>query len=277
LIILGCYHEGVEEEHLLAESALQALLDFSKLDQIKACVIDSVAALCAETELFNPNGKERDLFDSQPMAGMAKVFNKFTKDFHNKTKVAPLLMINHYREAINIGPSFVPPSQLRLKTPGGRTKEFLSDIRILATSNPLWANKGAKHSSTGSRVQEGMEVNYKIFKNKYANPDSNRLAKVHFNFADATFTNAESLLNFALFFTFRGEDGKLKSRLEPSVIQTGAWIMIGDDKFQGTEKAVQFLKERREIYRKLEIQLVPMADQFYGDKKEFSAKVQLDD
>jgi RecA/RadA recombinase len=268
LLIVGAYHDDITEKQKLAEHGLDALLDLCQEDQIKLCVIDSVGNLYAESQIYNPNSKERSLWDSTPVAGLAKTFNKFASDYTKKSKRAPLLMANHYRDPIATG-GFSVPNLLEVNTPGGRTKEFLSMVRIRAFATPIWAE--AKHSQMGNRIQTGLAITYRMFRNKYANRDAFRSIKVNFDFETCEFNNEESIIRMCEYF---GDSGTFPSNALHDgseilgVRRTGAWYSIGDQKFAGMANAVQYVKENPQILERLAKEAMSKSAQFFRETKE---------
>lgn len=271
LILLGCASKDMDLKKTLAESALDAILDFCQSPDVKLVVIDSVATLITEGE------ESKELSESLPVASLAKLFNRFVAEFSKKTVVAPLVLVNHYRVPISTGFSFTPPSLLVVDTPGGRTKDFLSMVRIRATASPAWEEEGGKpvlHSKTGARIQKGLAVTYTMFRNKYSNKDGYRIAKATIDFSTARPDNEEQVLFYADQFAYQ-EQGKWKSLLTPPVYINGSWINIGDNKFQGTAKATAYLKEHPELLASLQAQIMLRSEQFYSDSDIESIEEQL--
>ena len=270
LLLLGCASKDMDLKKTLAESALDATLDFCQSPDVKLVVIDSVATLITEGE------EAKELSESLPVASLAKLFNRFVAEFSKKTVVAPLVFANHYREPISTGFSFTPPSLLVVDTPGGRTKDFLAMVRMRATATPAWeeeAGKAVLHSKTGARIQKGLNVTYTLFRNKYSNKDGYRLAKSTIDFSTARPDNEEQVLFYADQFAFQ-DQGTWKSLLDPIVYTNGTWTYIGDKKFQGA-KAIQYLKDNPDIVKKLQAQIMPKSDQFYADTEIESIEEQL--
>lgn len=268
IISIDCYNEEGDSKLVHAKAALEALLEFARMPQIKLCVVDSVATLTPETDM------DRGLGESA-VAGLAKIMNSFTADFTKIEGDRPLLMlINFYREPVVTGFKAVPPSALRPNTPGGRGMEFLSNYRIQCTSFPLYSEKN--HSVLDTKIHQGLKIKYKVFKNKESHTTGTRTVAVEFDFKTKMINNAESILTYATFFTRRGESGKQESLLDPPVIQAGAWYMIGEEKFQGSTKAAEWLNKQPELMKKLKAQITKRQDMFFEDDSNFTSEYILD-
>lgn len=270
LIILGCYAGNRVKD---AAQLLDAVVEFASKAFCKLVVIDSVAMLFTEAE------REKDVSDNQNVAGLARIFNPFIKKYLDNVIHAPLLYLNHWREAIQITFKGVQPSMLNPHTPGGQTKDFMSRVRIIAKSDPLWRMNGSEkviHSETGRPIMEGLRITYTLIRNKYMNKDGNRPVAVKLFFSDSRFNTEELTLNYAEYFCVPGEDGKPKSILTPQMVRNGAWYQIGDKKFNGTNKAIEYLRENQDLLRKVQAQIMPRSQEFFADSKEFSVESVLE-
>lgn len=267
LVMLGCYAGNRVK---LAPDLLDAVVEFAANDKVKFTGIDSVPMLLTESE------REKDLSESQNVAGLARVFNPFVKKYIDNVVHAPLMYLNHYREPLQIGFSSAPPSILNPTTAGGKTKDFMSRARIMATSSPLWRKDGAErvmHSETGKPIQDGLEIVYALRRNKYMNLDGNRPVQVKLTFADSRFNTEEVTLVYADHFTTRDEtSGELRSILKPPTLQKGAWYYIGDKKCQGLKQAIAYLRENPDVLTALQSQIMPRSQEFFADNKSFNVE-----
>jgi RecA/RadA recombinase len=267
LIILGCYHKDIEARKTEASYIMEAIIDFCQNPEIKLVTVDSVAMLTTDAM------DEKDLDEAQPVAALAKKFNIFVGRFVRSTAFAPLVYTNHYREAINTGFSFVPPSQLVIETVGGRTKEFLAMVRCLAIASPLWREQGGTkilHSETGKKIQDGLKTNYTIFRNRYANKDNYRVCASDYYFESCRYNNEEALIKIADHFTMSDESGVFQSVLSPGIVQRGATYDIAGEKFRGIVNAVQHLKDSPEVYKAIEKQCIARSADYFSDEQDFT-------
>jgi RecA/RadA recombinase len=273
LLILGASHKDSDHKKLFAENCLDILLEMCQREEVRLIVVDSVATL------FTSADAEKTLADAAAMASLAKVYNRFSADFHKKTKLAALVNVNHYREPINTK-SFLTPNLLEVDTPGGKTKDFLSMARIRATASPHWEKEGAetvKHSLLHTRKQTGLDCTYTFIRNKYANKDSFRVCKSVLDFSSSSYNNEEITLNYADYFVRVNDKGEKYSLLNPAVIQSGSWYAVGDQKFQGKDKVIDYLRSNPEVVARLQAQIMPYSNEFYSDDNAFSVDEELGD
>lgn len=256
LIIVG-------QHYVQAEDGLDAMLQFCEHEEIKLCIIDSIAALAVTAN------KDKDLSKSEAVAALAKVFNRFSAEYFKRTKMAPLIMLNHYRDPVNttftLGKTSSNP--LTPETVGGRTKEFLSKARIMLKASPDY-DEDIKHSYTKDRKIERLKITADIFRNKYAPP----MRKVRFKFDCNTlsFNNGETTLRMANYFSQKNPTtGKWESLIDPPVFQAGSWVNVGEQKWQGFDNACQALEDDVELITRIQNQIVPRGRQFFDDEKKF--------
>ena len=260
IIALGCYHPEVDRRKLLAEEALDTLIDFAKQTSIKVCLVDSVGALPASKQIYTDN-KERDLSEGSPVAAQANVINHFLKEFKVHNEVSSLIMVNHWKEQINTGFGGRPMS--RAYTPGGRGMEFDSDLRILTLGSPLWTGL---HSKDQVKLQKGIEVNLTLFKMKISGTRAFRKTKFEFDFKTKKINNLVRLLEFSSFFGYKS-GSNIISPLSIPVAQAGSWFYIQDKSFQGIDNAVKFLEENQDMAKALEKDILLRQEQYYEDDK----------
>lgn len=268
IISIDCYNEDADSKLIHAKAALEALLEFAMLPEIKLCIVDSVATLTPEVDMDKGLGESA-------VAGLAKIMNSFTADFTKIEEDRPLLMlINFYREPVNTSFRAAPASPLRPNTPGGRGMEFLAWHRVQCSSYPIYADKN--HSILDTRIQTGLKIKYKIFKNKESHTVGQRIITTEFDFKTKRINNAETIITYSTFFTKVGPGGKKESILTPPILQQGAWFVIGEEKFQGSAKAAAYLNSKPEIVRNLMSQITKMQESFFEDDSSFTSEYILD-
>lgn len=282
--VASCIDKDSEEKELLMEASLEALLSAASDPKVKLCVVDSVAMLSANGELYDKDDKERGLGDPS-VAVKAKVMNDFIARF---MKLPPqcqsvLLLVNHLKVPISTGFSLFPSNKLRPETPGGRGMEFAAFVRTESSAVALMREKN--HSVLDTKVEYGLEIAYKSPKNKYSHSTGTRIVKVKWDRKSKRINNAETVINYATFFTYVDPNApkdapakeKIKSILTPPVVQAGAWFYIGKEAFQGVGKAAAWLEANPEILESLKAQIAKRSEQFFEDDKDFTSEYTLDE
>lgn len=257
---------------ITAEEALETVLDLIAIPEIKLVVIDSLAALPVADQL------DRDMSQSDAVAALAKVTNRFCLKVPSKNKSnAVIVIVNHYRDPITTGMSFGPP-KTRRETPGGRGMEFLADLRVICSAKPIYDEKN--HPIEGNKTQTALKVTYEIFKNKYCPTTGNRTVTADFNTRIHKVNNEEKALQYAQFFGKKDGD-KLESIINPPVVQAGAWYYIGypeTKRLQGSDNAIKYLVDNPEIYGKLvkELTKTEVSEKFFEGNDMLKASTVLD-
>lgn len=273
-----CIDPDVDPKKNVAEEQLESLLLLSENPNTRLIFIDSVGALMTALSIFEKNStRARDL-DVKPVAAVANVFNNFLLQFTARNKNAVLVMINHYKETIESAYGF---SSDLIKTPGGRFKEFLCDVRIWVRGMKDYSDSA--HSVEETKSADSINNSYQVFKNKYSHSTNYRTVKASFDLKTASYNNQEKLLDYAAFFgTFlkkkvKNDKGKevevkrVKSVLTPGIAKSGAWVYVGNEQeyesFNGSARAVEYLLQHPEIYDKLKYQIYERSEIFFEDEK----------
>ena len=260
LIIVG-------EHRTMGEDALEAILDFCVMPEIKLTVIDSIAAIAVNSN----EGKA--LKDSEAVAGLAKVYNRFSSQFFKRTYNSALLQLNHYRDPLpvigKLG-SANTPNPLRVLSPGGRTKDFLSKVRGKMEASPIYEDE--QHGFTWSQKDNknkrvtGIKVNCQLFRNKYAPPL--RLIKVKYDCETFRWNNEETILRMANYFAYK--DGEQwASSLKTPVWKQGSNVYINGSLYARSEsEAVEKLILDQDLLWDIYLGLVPRGQEFFQDEIE---------
>lgn len=263
-----CFDPDLEVKKNLAEDWLESLLAYSKKPNVKLIFIDSIAALITTSQLFEGSGNnERDIQVS-PVAALAKVFNNFVGRYMGQCHSAALVMTNHYKETLNT--SNIPmPSSDQIMSPGGRGKEFLARRRTLLRAYKKYEDE-ERHSIDDTRSPDHIKTNFVMFKRKDGSP---RSTVGMLSMIDGSYNNEEKLLEYAGFFGTRRkikegnkESSITISELDPKVASSGAWFYVGDEKFQGKDNAIQYLKDNPDIYEKLKYQVYARHNELMMDE-----------
>lgn len=267
LLIYLVYDEETDAiDFSLAEKACDAVLHLIRDPEIVLVVWDSVAATTPKGLEYD-GSKERE-FGKASVALLAKIFNEFTLKFKNHTAGARLLLINHYREAIDTNSySLIPEDKSKLKSPGGRGSEFMADVRILCTSTVEMEE--VPHSVLGIRQGKRFECKWMIFKNKYCPSVPHRTVKGTFDPRKNKFLNTSALIDLGAFFTVKGKkEGEYHSKLSAPIVKSGSWVRVGDNRLQGVDKLADYLDENEpELVDKLKKEMYKLEDEFFQDKK----------
>lgn len=273
VLSLGCYHPDIDKKRLLAENALNTLIECARDPKVKLCVIDSVAALTTNNQLYDGN-KEKELGDSDPVASLAKVINLFIKEWHYHNEQAVLLFINQERDEIRTSGFGGPTPLTRRKTSGGRGMEFRCDYRVNVIGGAVWSEK--LHPVYNKKLQTGIRVNATVFKNKNGLTVGSRPAEFSFDFLSHKLNNEEKIVQFASFFgTKKGDE--IISELEIPVAQAGSWTYIGKEKFNSGAKTAAWLRENPAVYDKLVAEIGKRQDLWFGGGRPSAESLLEDD
>lgn len=225
-----CVKLGVDPKMLFiarpktAEQALQMVDDLTKSGEVGVIVVDSVAALVPVVE------QESDI-EKQQMGTAAKLMSKHLRvltstlqpaDLSDKNDYNPcvVIYINQTRE--KIGVMYGSP----LTTPGGKALKFYSSIRVHLKKGEIWRDK--------NKNINGLEVKFVIKKNKTHTPGQVGVFSFYY---DGHIDNEESIVQYAIVYEL--------------IKQGGAWFYFGEEKFQGKEKLIEFLKTKPKVLAKL--------------------------
>jgi recombination protein RecA len=226
---------GVDSSLLLiarpetAEEALGMVEKFAGTLEVGIIVVDSVAALVPSVESENE-------IEKQQMGTAAKLMSKHLrrltatlqpKDQTDEGAYSPctVIYINQTRE--KIGVMFGSP----LTTPGGKALKFYSSIRVHIKNGEILRD-------TGKNII-GKEVRFETKKNKTYKPFQVGTFKFYYT---GGIDNEESVVQYAVVYEL--------------IRQSGAWFYFGEgdkeEKFQGKEKLVEYLKSKPKILAKLQ-------------------------
>ncbi len=216
---------GVDVDNLLVsqpdygEQALEIAEALVRSSAIDILVVDSVAALVPKAEL---DGEMGDSMPGLQARLMSQAMRKLT-GIVSKSKTC-MVFINQIRE--KIGVMFGNPET----TSGGRALKFYSSVRI--DVRRIGAIKD------GDRVI-GSRTKAKIVKNKIAAP----------------FREAEFDIVYGEGISKEGDLIDVAATLN-LLEKSGSWFSFGGERIgQGRENARQFLRENRDILRKVEVEV----------------------
>jgi recombination protein RecA len=204
---------GVNLEELLVsqpscgEEALKIAEMLVKSNAVDIIVIDSVAALVPRNEVEGDIGDSHVGLQARLMSQALRILNPTIA----RTRTC-MVFINQIRQ--KIGVMFGNPET----TSGGLALRFYSSVRL--EIRKITGIKEGGEETVGSRVK------VKVVKNKVAPP----------------FRNAEFDIMFERGISYEGDLIDLASE-DGLIEKSGAWIIIGDTRIQGREKAKEYLRE----------------------------------
>ncbi len=248
LHVLGCY-EDEETKLQTAEKHLELVKRAVQDESVKLVVIDSLKALCSTKQLYTKKGDIKDLEDDEQIAIRAKMIGEFVRDFVHHNKKAILFMTNQVSDQIGISYEIGP--EFRTKTPGGRYKEYMAQLRIEASTRPIYSEK--EHPLTGKRLLLGWEACYRLVKNKFSKSSGNRVAVSEFMFDPPGFRRESEILNCADYLGLIQKGG-------------GGFYTIKDNKIRGIDAAIKFLKTNPKISKELELEILNRSEELFMDK-----------
>lgn len=269
-VVMRCsYEPDIEEKKNLAEQHLGSALDRGDNPKTKVVIIDTVAALCTSSVLFHKNSY-RDV-EQAPVASLAKVFTNFLIQWNQRNASnSVLILMNQYKKSI--GTSYIPGDDAQVWTPGGSAINFFSWVRCMVNGSLKSADKESRHSVEGTKQADSLSGSFKLFKNKYGHLDNDRTVKWELDLETGFYNNEEKLIDWASYFGVIIDDPDKKgakkavSELVPPIAKAGAWVSIGDERFQGMDNAVEYLRANPDIYDMLKIQMYQRAKTFFKDE-----------
>jgi RecA/RadA recombinase len=252
---LGCYEYGEENKLRTAEKYLDIAKVAVQDPKVKLVCIDSIKALCSTKQLFDKKGDIRELNEDPQMAYRARLISDFISSFVELNKRAQLLMLNQIGDTL--GMSFETGPELRTRTPGGRFKEFMAQLRIEAITKAIYTEK--ELILTGKKSQIGLEAYYKITKNKFSNTSGNRMVMTPFFFNPPRFQTEDTVLKCAEYL---------------NIIQKGAAgnYVIEGEKVRGEDKALKYIYETPGVMDTLKLKINPRSEELFNEREETNSE-----
>lgn len=234
-------------------------------EDIVAVIIDSLGAMAVGKELYDDKGEFKSLDTTPQMAARAGKYTMFINQWLRlDPNTRPILgQINHYK--IPIEPQGMAAyknitigDNLKHKTPCGTAKSFASTYRIKMDAKRIDLDEGkTKHSLFNSKIQEGLEVHYDVFKNKECADQGSRKVVGRFNFKTKRFDIEQEALFYA---EYLGIDGIVKST-------SGRWTIPEiDDKTRYIDAACEVLRERPEMLLDLKRKIALRSNELFSYK-----------
>jgi recombination protein RecA len=207
-----------------AEEALNMVDDLVESGEAGVIVVDSVASLVPDVE--QENGLE-----SQQMGLVARLMSKHLRKLvstlhpRNQKDSASynpctVIYINQTRE--KIGVMFGNP----LTTTGGKALRFYASIRVHLKKGEIFRDENKNIIA--------QEVKFETKKNKTFKPFQVGMFKFYY---EGIIDNEEAIVQYAI--------------IHGLVDQKGAWFYFEDEKFQGKEKLLEYLRNKPKVLAKL--------------------------
>lgn len=252
---------GVDLDKLLvvrpqyAEQALDIVDTIIRTQGISIVVVDSMAALLPAREM------EQSMEDfSMGLAGLlnSKFLRKVTSSIrHSKAlneehEGITVILLNQLREKIG---AYGNPEVM----PGGRAIEFYASVIIFLRRGD-W--KSVKISGRDENI--GQECKFKIEKNKTFPPKRSGIfdlyVKTANGFKATQIDRLKEVLTYAVLWDV--------------VVKKGAWYFVGDEKFQGAEALLEYLRTNQEAVDKIETEVMALATR--GKEKVIEVEISYD-
>lgn len=218
--------KDLDAKYKFAEQRFEDLITALEHPLVAAGGIDSVKAAISVSQVYEKGDlKKRALrgFEkSDPVARRAQLMEKFFNDYKTIDSDATIFMTNQASEIIE-DPTKPPEfgAKVRRKTPAGRRKEFEAFLRVELSSKPLEPEgDNAKHDLFNFRPAYGLDVHFKIWKNRYSPLQGYRQVQSDFLFDICRFDSAADVLKCGVRvgiikrrgnyydFPVRGKDGE---------------------------------------------------------------------
>ena len=265
--ILDCTHDDINSRLALAEYQLDAALEYAKDPRMKLLIIDSLAALIPEGQIYDDKGKEKSMDASVAMAIRARLITSFITRFNRLGYNKPtLLMINHFKVPLRTSTFNIPVGEsIREATPGGTGKDFLTELRIKCVTKPL----AFTHPLLGTKMSDGYEGIFKLGRNRYGNTTNNRSVSSEFSFEKWVDENSNPRQG-----RFRNEVTALVwGEFLELIEKNGTMYTIGTEKVRGKDAALECLRNNKEVCNEVAKQIVLNGERFFEAGRESSAAV----
>lgn len=219
----------------------------------KMVIIDSVKALVSLRE--TNDGKDLRSSEDAPLpAYRARMLDQFLLKFNAMNRSNALLMMMN-QVSNSIGPEY--RGKLHPRTIGGNNKDHLCNLRIEAKSVPVYA--GSKNALQDEDPQIGMEVYYRIIKNKHAQTTAQRRANSTFLFESG----------------FQKEMDLMHMGAALGLIQAGGggyYTFHNGDKVRGKDNVAEYLRVNGDLALSLYDEIVERRDELFGTKGKIQAR-----
>lgn len=264
VIPLHVFHEDINEQYRLADEAMKkALYLVSTNKRVKMVGLDSIKALCAGTQVFDVEDKKasQNNFTKQVVASRAVLMNTFIRNFRAQNNSDAFLFMTNQISVQKIeatienngrgpnfkvnNPSFYTPWDIQVESAGGYGIRHDADFRVETSSQPWFykdkEDKVIMHPIHHTPVGRGLEISWRVFKNKSANKTNFRKCTARFDFEKAAFDNAQEILTYGTYLGL--------------IEQAGAWYKFdpSDDsaRTQGASSAYAYLENHPALCEKL--------------------------
>ncbi len=272
-----------------AEKGLNALLSVARMsidaeedeEKVVTCVVDSFGAMGVAREIYavNKQGKITDdlkgVEETPQMAVRAQIITRFINQWItlDPNKRPTLIIVNHMKNQLKTQDASTDQlkvekigEDLNYTTLGGKGFPFHCDMRIKAEARK-WPASGAsdeKHPLFGNKVQEGLEIFYEIFRNRFF--PGKKVAKGILNFSDRRnvyYDLEEEVISYASYLEVDGICEKGQGRV--------VFPKLGDKSYYKKE-CIQYLRDNQEYMWDLIREIAKDPEKLFKIKKKSTDK-----
>jgi recombination protein RecA len=198
---------------------------------IELLIVDSISALLPQS--YFVEGEMKALADTGQIGTFSKNMGQAVNMFNRVNTDTAVVLISQVRNQIgSYGASLAPM--------GGKAVEHMNSLQL-----KLWSNPSDKEAIKGNVTEGDYIVNKPIGRKVTWTVEKNRGPGMN--------TTGEYDLYFAGEFVGIDLGAEIiDAGIEMGIVKKGgAWYTIGDDKFQGKDKAVQFLRENMDVQERI--------------------------
>lgn len=216
----------IAPDNQTAETLMQILLDLLDSEGVGFIVLDSVPALVSQQAMDKTMSEKTYAGISAPMSTFCSKLlprcNKYNAGF---------IFIQQMREDLG--------GYNRIITPGGKMLKHTCSIRMLLKKSTL-LDENYNELKAHPEEAMGNMVEVEVIKNKATKPDR-RLAKYTIDY-NTGIDGINDTIIMAIGF---------------GIIQkAGAWLSMGDEKWQGKTKLVEYLRENPDVFDEIKQQVM---------------------
>lgn len=218
----------IAPDNQTAETLMQILLDLLDSEGVGFIVLDSVPALVSQQAMDKTMSEKTYAGISAPMSTFCSKLlprcNKYNAGF---------IFIQQMREDLG--------GYNRIITPGGKMLKHTCSIRMLLKKSTL-LDENYNELKAHPEEAMGNMVEVEVIKNKATKPDR-RLAKYTIDY-NTGIDGINDTIILAIGFGI--------------ITKAGAWLSMGEEKWQGKTKLVEYLRENPDVFDSIKQQVMEM-------------------
>ena len=218
----------IAPDNQTAETLMQILLDLLDSEGVGFIVLDSVPALVSQQAMDKTMSEKTYAGISAPMSTFCSKLlprcNKYNAGF---------IFIQQMREDLG--------GYNRIITPGGKMLKHTCSIRMLLKKSTL-LDENYNELKAHPEEAMGNMVEVEVIKNKATKPDR-RLAKYTIDY-NTGIDGINDTIILAIGFGI--------------ITKAGAWLSMGEEKWQGKTKLVEYLRDNPDVFDEIKQQVMEM-------------------